>query len=128
MAELDSFGGSRVWVFGDVEAFSFVPDDDRDFVGPTTTANVNVLPRVLMIAVNHGIRQRLAQCDFDILLVPRDPLASPDQSHESVDEGWDCSNFASQRQLQPHVTPARFPLPGPPPFNHLLLPPPSDPP
>jgi len=53
------FRGGRVWDAADFKSLSFVPDDEGDFISPTTTANVNLLPRVLMIAVNHGVRHSL---------------------------------------------------------------------
>jgi hypothetical protein len=95
MAGLDILRSGWVWDVARVKPLSFIPDDDRNFVNPTAAANVHLLPRIFMVAMNDGIRQGLAKCDFYVLLVSRDPLAFPNQVHEGVHEGRDCANFTS---------------------------------
>jgi hypothetical protein len=60
MAGLDIFKCGRVWDVVRVKSLSLIPDDDRNFVSPAATANVHLLPRVSMVAMNDGIRQGLA--------------------------------------------------------------------
>lgn len=59
MTGLNVFRGGRIRDPVNLKSLSLVPDDKRDFVSSTATANVNLLPGVLMVAVNDGIRQGL---------------------------------------------------------------------
>ena len=60
MAGLDIFRSGWIWDVARVEPLPLIPDDDRNFVSPAAAANVHMLPRVLMVAMNDGIREGLA--------------------------------------------------------------------
>jgi len=60
MSGLDIFRCGRVWDVVKVKSLSLIPDDDRDLVRPTAAANVHLFPRILMVAMNDGIRKGLA--------------------------------------------------------------------
>jgi len=47
--------------------------------GFTAAINMDVLPRVLMIAMNDGIYQSLAQCDFDVSFITTNASVIGDQ-------------------------------------------------
>jgi hypothetical protein len=79
--------GGRVRELGAAESFSFVPDHDGNFlIGYTAAADVNVLVRVFMIAVNDGICQGFSQGDFNVDFASRHTSAFLDQEHELVYE------------------------------------------
>src|SRR6266481_1937852 len=95
MTGLNVFWVGRVWDCPDVKSLSFVPDDDGNLACPTATTDVNMLPRIPVIAMNHGVRQGLAQCDFNVLLASRNPFAFSDQVHDGFYKWRNCSNFTS---------------------------------
>jgi hypothetical protein len=72
---------------GAAKPFSFVPDHNRDFlIGHAAADHVNMLVRILMIAVNDGICQGFSQGGFDVDFVSRHTSAYLDEEHELVYE------------------------------------------
>ena len=61
---------------------------------------MEVLPRVLMIAMNDGIYQSLAQCDFDVSFITTNASVIRDQLHELFYKRGDDRNFTRQRVLK----------------------------
>src|SRR5690349_21305739 len=92
-------GGSWVWNCINVKALSFVPDDKRDSITLAATTDIDSLPRILLISVDDGICQRLAQCDFNFSLDSQRISASFDEVHEAVGEGGNRGDFASHREF-----------------------------
>ena len=62
--------------------------------------DMDVLPRVLMIAMNDGIYQSLAQCDFDVSFITINASAIRDQLHELFYKRGDARNLTRQRVLK----------------------------
>jgi hypothetical protein len=77
-----------------IKPFSFIPDRDRYFAARAAPAgDVNLFARILMISMDHGIRKRLLQRDFEVCVpfvrVAKVSGAQLDDLHESGDEWRD---------------------------------------
>jgi len=62
-------GSERIRQHGGIEAFSFVPDCNKNsFRGVTATAHANSFARIAVIAMDNGVGKSLAQgclhCEF----------------------------------------------------------------
>src|ERR1700679_582375 len=96
MAGLNILWCRRVRDLIDVKSLTFIPYCDQNLVRFKTAADINVLSRVLMVAVNDSIFQGFAQGDLNISLVSRDTTALRDQEHELIYKVRDRGDLAWQ--------------------------------
>jgi hypothetical protein len=81
----DVLCGGWVREIGAAKPSSFVPDHNGNILlGHTAAADVNMLARIFMIAVNDAICQGFSQGDFNVNFVPRNTLAFLYEGHELI--------------------------------------------
>jgi hypothetical protein len=79
---------------------SFVPDDNRNSSARlNATRDANFLSRISEIAVEHCVRQGLANRHLDVAFILRHTMRFDDQGHELIRGGQNRIDFASHRHF-----------------------------
>lgn len=90
--------GGRVGDGTAVESISLVPNRNIDCaVCGAAADDLNMLIRILAVAVDDGIRQGFLQRGLDVAFAAVRCAAGPDQRHELIDKGRNGCDLAPQR-------------------------------
>jgi hypothetical protein len=92
----------RIRQHSGIETAPFIAPASRDFsVQAATHSDINLLPRILLIAVDNRIGESFSYCRFDVFLgsIRKTvlPNETPDKRNELIDEWRDFRTFTGER-------------------------------